>query len=376
MDFDRLLVPIKGEFSSGIELRHDLRFHDLERLTDPAAKIARVNEDGTLNDSAPNVDWDKIIHDGQDLADEGRDLRLLVLLTRAHFNVEGFGAFASALDFLAQTVAQYWDNLHPALRDRDDQKAAALPRLNALRQLENDDSGLLGDMRFGVLLNPRGIGPISGDDLANAALSDFEMLAKAASGLSQSEKDALSAAHSQLTNRVKAATRMLAAEQADEMASLIADIIACEAGLTALSKAIAEAMQVTDQSGLAMPEMEEFLALCRKTLEEAVRATQEDAPVTEDNPAASLVNEASAAKGGGSAASTPGVIASRADVEQSLDRIIAFYERTEPGSPMPHLARRMRRMVAMDFLEIMEEIAPSGLKEFRSVAGVEDTKKK
>ena len=63
-------------------------------------------------------------------------------------------------------------------------------------------------------------------------------------------------------------------------------------------------------------------------------------------------------------------------VEAALERIIGFYERTEPSSPIPHLARRMRRMVKMDFLELMEEIAPSGLKEFRNIAGVEEGKKK
>ena len=58
-----------------------------------------------------------------------------------------------------------------------------------------------------------------------------------------------------------------------------------------------------------------------------------------------------------------------------LDRIIDFYDRTEPASPVPFLARRMRRMVPMDFLELMEDLAPSGLKEFRPLAGVPDTKK-
>ena len=58
-----------------------------------------------------------------------------------------------------------------------------------------------------------------------------------------------------------------------------------------------------------------------------------------------------------------------------LDRIIEFYDRTEPASPVPFLARRMRRMVPMDFLELMEDLAPSGLKEFRSLAGLGDDKK-
>ena len=61
--------------------------------------------------------------------------------------------------------------------------------------------------------------------------------------------------------------------------------------------------------------------------------------------------------------------ASREEVIACLDRIIEFYDRTEPASPVPFLARRMRRMVPMDFLELMEDLAPSGLKEFRSLAG-------
>ena len=58
------------------------------------------------------------------------------------------------------------------------------------------------------------------------------------------------------------------------------------------------------------------------------------------------------------------------EVMACLDRIIEFYDRTEPASPVPFLARRMRRMVPMDFLELMEDLAPSGLKEFRPLAGL------
>ena len=76
------------------------------------------------------------------------------------------------------------------------------------------------------------------------------------------------------------------------------------------------------------------------------------------------------------AASIPGQINTRRDVERVLDLVIDFYERTEPSSPIPHLARRMRKMVPMNFMQLMEEIAPSGLKEFRTTAGVFDDKNK
>lgn len=383
MDFDRLLAPIDGDSPSGVELRHDMRFHDLERLTERAAREYRLNDDGSLADASPNVDWQAIVTGGEALAAEGRDLRLLCLIVRAEYNVEGFAALAKGLDFLAQTVTQYWDTLHPALRDRDDPKVAALPRLNALRQLENDDNGLLGDMRFGVVLNPRGIGPVTGDDLAAASLSDFEMLSRAASGLSQAEKAALSAAHAQRVNRVNAATRGMAADDAEQTAALIAAITGCETALTRLNDAVAEAGGIEKSGAVPMSEMQELLALSRKTLEGAVAATNAGNAVPEDNPAVSTPVDPATPSDINAPAVTAkehepanGAINSRRDVESSLDRIIAFYERTEPSSPIPHLARRMRRMVAMDFLELMEEIAPSGLKEFRTVAGVDEPKKK
>ena len=68
----------------------------------------------------------------------------------------------------------------------------------------------------------------------------------------------------------------------------------------------------------------------------------------------------------------PDRLSTRAEVMTCLDRIIEFYDRTEPASPVPYLARRMRRMVPMDFLELMEDLAPSGLKEFRSLAGLSE----
>lgn len=372
MNFDRLLAPIDGDDPSGVELRHDLRFHDLERLTELASREHRVKDDGTLGDAAPAVDWERIIADGTELASEGRDLRLLVLMTRASYNVDGFPALAKSIELLAKTIEQHWDSLHPAKRDRDDPQVAALPRLNALRQLENDDNGLLGDLRFGVVLNPRGIGPITGDDLALAGLSEFELLSRAASGLSQAEKDALIAVHGQRANRVNAATRGMAAEEPDATNTMIAGFKACEDQIGLLSAAVAKEGGFVGQPGLNLSELEDFLTACRKQLEAAFDASAADETAVEDN----AVVDRPAENAGSQVAAAPGTINSRKDVEAALDRIIAFYERTEPGSPMPHLARRMRRMVAMDFLELMEEIAPSGLKEFRNVAGVDDAKKK
>ena len=89
-----------------------------------------------------------------------------------------------------------------------------------------------------------------------------------------------------------------------------------------------------------------------------------------------MTTPAAPVNGAANGAYVPGQINSRRDVERCLDLVIDFYERTEPSSPIPHLARRMRKMVPMNFLQLMEEIAPSGLKEFRGIAGVFDDKTK
>ncbi|UYV37342.1 type VI secretion system protein TssA [Rhodobacteraceae bacterium D3-12] len=381
MELLGLLDSISDDAPSGVELRNDPRFHAIERLLGPAARENRLNPDGTLNESAPDVDWQDVLDQAVALAKDGRDLRLLVILVRAVAAVEDFDGLAQGLGLLKDTLAGHWDTLHPELRERDDAKAAALPRINALKQLENDDNGLLGDLKYSIILNMRGLGAISGMDLAEASLSDFEHLNLAPSGLNETEKALLSEQHSKVVNRVNAACRALAAEEAERAAETIAAIGRCEASITDLCAQFSQSGGFGSDMALSLSELSEFLEQVRTTFEAGVSAMSDDAADESDTPAAqnptptAAPSASGASSANGSAAVAPGAINSRRDVEKSLDAIVSFYERTEPSSPIPHLARRMRRMVAMDFLELMEEIAPSGLKEFSSVAGV-DVKKK
>lgn len=158
MDITRLLEPLGEDTPSGIELRNEAGFHSLERLIEPAARENRLNSDGSINEAAPDVDWDAVFDGALALAAKGRDLRLLCVVVRALYAEQGFAGLRDGIALLTDTLDQYWDSLHPELRDREDPVAAALPRTNALRQLDNDDNGLLGDIKFSVVLNPRASG--------------------------------------------------------------------------------------------------------------------------------------------------------------------------------------------------------------------------
>jgi type VI secretion system protein ImpA len=72
---------------------------------------------------------------------------------------------------------------------------------------------------------------------------------------------------------------------------------------------------------------------------------------------------ASGGGGGGPSAGFSGGISSRRDVERAIDAICSYYERNEPGSPVPFVLRRAREWISLDFMAVLEDIAPGGIDE-------------
>jgi type VI secretion system protein ImpA len=382
IDLALWLNPLDGANPSGEDLRNNPAFHELERLTEAQLKVVHDGGNKTSQSTIP-VDWAAVLEKAEELRLRGRDLRLLVLVTRALANEEGLAGLAQGLTLIARTFEQYWDTMHPSLRSGAPREAA-LRRMNALLDLQNGQEGLLASLRQTVFFSPRGIGPVSGRDLEQAALDERVMLQEAASGLGNAEKAALTAAHNQLLNRVRTGCAAQVDQAADAMTTLLADargaISALEAVDTALNPRI-------EGNGATVPELKKFLQRLLTTLERnsgpgaVANGAAKPAPQPEQRASTPARNghgaETMASVSSPMEASTglPDRINSRDEVVKCLDLVVAFYDRTEPSSPIPHLARRVRRMVHMDFVELMEDLAPSGLKEFRLLAGVADPKK-
>lgn len=379
IDLALWLNPLDGENPSGADLRSDPAFHELERLTEPQIKVVHDGRNKPAAQSTVPVDWQAVLGKAEELRSHGRDLRLLVIVTRALANEQGLAGLVQGLTLIAKTFDAHWETMHPALRPSATPRDAALRRINALLDLQNSQ-GLLADLRQMTFFSPRTIGPISGRDLEQGALDDRVMLQEAASGLNNAEKAALVAAHGQLLNRVRSGCAAQADQANAEMTSLIADAQAAIAALDAVDTALNVRV---DGSGSAVPELKRLLQRLLTTLErysaaETVTngaASPAPAPADPGPPVRNGHGAETMASYAESSAGLPDRISSRDDVVKCLDLVVAFYDRTEPSSPIPHLARRVRRMVHMDFVELMEDLAPSGLKEFRLLAGVPDAKK-
>lgn len=376
MELEPFLVPAADGSVSGSELRNDPRFHAVERLMEPAARSFRLESVRTGGTGSVNVDWSAVLAQAAELAQVGRDIRLLVIVARALANSEGFDGLAQGLGLLSRTVETWWDSVHPVLRESPSVSEAARRRTNAVLDLQNRDNGLLCDLEFAVVLTPRGLGAITFGDLCAGALTRNQAQTELPQGLGDKEVAELLSRHETRVNRVTAACRAHSVERPDEMAALVQSIKAAHAALVALEAALT-ARVGENGVGFRLAELDKALsrALIPLTAAKAEEKPGASAPevtatAVPTAPAAAMNGAHPAPASGG----IPSTVNSRRDVERCLDMIIDFYERTEPSSPIPHLVWRIRKMVPMNFLQLMEEIAPSGMKEFKNVAGVDDKK--
>ena len=346
MDLEPFLVPVADGSASGSELRNDPRFHAVERLLEPAARSFRLENVKTGGTGSVGIDWPEVLTQAADLAATGRDIRLLVIVARASSNAEGFDGMAEGLGLLTTTVDQHWDTVHPALREAASAREAATRRINALFQMENADNGLLCDLEFTTVLSPRGIGPVTVGDLCAGGLTRSQAQAELPSGLGEKEVAELLAQHDTRSNRVTAACRAEAIERPEDLAALVRSIEAARTALAALEAALT-ARVGENGVGVRFRELDKVLGRALAPLTAAQSQAAPGAALPEVTAMADPVAAPSPATNGAhpppAAGSIPGAVNSRRDVERCLDMIIDFYERTEPSSPIPHLARRTRR---------------------------------
>ena len=67
-----------------------------------------------------------------------------------------------------------------------------------------------------------------------------------------------------------------------------------------------------------------------------------------------------------------GRIQSPEDVRRRLDELCEYYAKAEPSSPVPILLRRAQRLVGKSFADLMQDLAPGGLSELRTIAGPDE----
>ncbi|AZE97381.1 Uncharacterized protein ImpA [Pseudomonas orientalis] len=334
MDVPLLLTAVSATSPCGEDMEYDAQFLQLER--DARGQPERSMGDSILPAEPP--EWRSIQQQSLDLLQRSKDLRITHFLLQSTLALQGVAGLAEALTLIDALLRDYWADLHPRL-DADDDNDPTV-RINALTGLTCDTNIRL--LRESILTRSRTFGPVT----LRAALN--------ASGLLSFPDEQLGA------QQLNAAFLDSDPEQLQATRdALIAARAACEAIEHQVNEQIGSAQGV-DLSALKQP-----LKQALQLLNQAVPGADSSEPevVSEDHaPSADYAAAPAAPR-------PVGDIASRDDVLRSLDKILAYYTRHEPSSPLPVLLNRAKNLVHADFAAIVRNLIPDGMSQFENLRG-------
>lgn len=337
IDIDAWLAELDPGAPCGPDLEYDPAFLALEQ---EALGKPEVQYGETITPAVP-PDWKIVRRMASELLERSRDLRLAIHLLRANLALSGVQGLADAVTLIERLLDVRWDSVHPAL-DADDDNDPTL-RINSLAILA-DSGTLVRELKDATLVVLPGLGPLTIKllEIANGeqpppAGQDKIALGSIESAIADLDPDKLAAA-------VDALGRALAAVVNIEVI-LVRQVGSSQAlNLDALTRPLRRA--------------HEFLA--RQQQGEAGAAPTDSADSGGVTPAAAPQGARTAINGD---------IASREDVVRTLEKLVQYYGRHEPSSPIPILLERARRLVPMNFFEIMQDLAPDGIAQLTVIRG-------
>ena len=321
LDVEALLAPVSEAEPSGPDLSYDPEFRRISRELDEAAQKDKPSEDPNMSPAAQTA---------AALLGRSKDLWIASHGFCCALYAGELDVCAGMLDVMAGITERFWDTCHPAIDEGSDPAGG---RREACRQLAS--VGRTVRHLEKVQLSPlRAKGKLSFRDVAGAAdpsLSAAQVLAQMPEAIRRAIDDTQTAdwqALSDQLGRMLAATRRIIA---------VFDTHAAGQG----------------------PDLGLFDgAACRiKALSDAIIAARSPGGIVEQSPSAAP----GAAPPPSSGPQMSGPIQTRQQALDQLDAVKAFFVATEPSSPLPLLIERVKRLAGMDFMQIMQNLAPGGV---------------
>jgi type VI secretion system protein ImpA len=328
LDIAKLLAPIAPDAPAGPNLEYDPAFAALERAA--AGKPEQVIG-GAVTPAEP-PEWGTVRTSAVELLGRTKDLRVAVHLACGLLYHGGVAAFAEGLTLIRGLLEQQWASVHPQL-DPDDNNDPTM-RITALAALATP--GLVMALRQSPLLENRVMGPVSLADMFPPSGSPD-------------------------TARISSVLETVEISTLESVVSALGGGAADLRGIDAVFEA---------QTGSRGPDFSQLLEYFNKghhALEQRLAARKPaEGAATDGAPSDAGVAALAAAP---PPRGLSGDILNREDVIKALDKICEYYARHEPTSPVPAMALRCKKLVTMSFFEILNELAPDGVKQAQIVIG-------
>ncbi|MCI5110215.1 MAG: type VI secretion system protein TssA [Marivita sp.] len=325
---------------SGENLEYDPDFIAMELAGQPEEE----RQAGAEIVAGSDPDYKDLASKARVVLERSHDIRAAVYLADCEVRLRGLVGFAEVTAYIRGCLEEYWDTCHPQLDEEDDNDP--MMRINAVSGLGGRSTVVRSLRRAAYLTNSRVMGRVT--------IRDIDIL----NGEAEAAED----------ETVKSSSEIDAAftDTADE--ELEAFYTAAKSALDDVNAIDAVFLEKTPGYGPSLDDLQQLLNKIVKTLAKYVQsddAVDESVDAAADGPVAGAQP---AARSGG----VPGVIETRADVTAALDRIMDYYARHEPSSPLPILLKRAKRLVGAEFMEIIKDLAPEGAANVRLVGGVSE----
>lgn len=337
MTIDSLLAPVTPEQPCGENLEYDADFQAMEQ-----ASLGKTEQQfGSTIIPAEPADWNRVEKLATSLLERTKDIRVMLALTHAWTRRRGLEGYADGLLLLGQALALYWDQLWPSLNDGGE--FDPFYRINALAAL-SDKSALTTTLRQSTLLRS------NGDELnvrdAQALLDGSKTECAGYPG-----------------GRVRLIDELVRGGQPG-----IEAIGQIEGRLHTIRTWLLEQL---GESGV--PEMEQLLKTVG-TITGASRTSRSDEPQTP--PAgAEPANSAPPPVAAPLAAHVDwrsAQVTTRADAQLMLEKVKQYFTQHEPSHPAPLMIDRVQRLIELDFMEIIRDLAPDGVNQLQNIFGRQD----
>ncbi|MGR3562724.1 MAG: type VI secretion system protein TssA [Heliomarina sp.] len=350
MDPVELLKPRGDDAPSGENLEYDPVFVEMELAGQPG-------EDSQFGGEVDDPDYGEVQKKALEVLAQSHDLRAAVYLADAILHSEGLSGFADVTTYIRGCLEEYWATCHPELDEDDDDDPTM--RINTIQGLCGNPGGQSGpspvyrSLQRAPLTESRAFGRLS--------MRDIE--------IAEGKRSAPEGAQN-----VPDMTTVAAAFQdsdSEKLKALQAALKTAADNLKAISKVFDEN---TPGQG---PELDPVIKLVMQMGKAIASHAEGDAPEEAADetgesaaPADSVAGDSAApVRAGGGAV---GGIKSPTDVANALDRIIEYYQKYEPSSPLPILLKRAKRLVNADFLTVMKDLAPDGMSNVNLIGGLDD----
>lgn len=337
MENSLLLAAVSDTSPCGEDLEYDSDFLQLER--DALGRPERSMGDAIQAAEPPQ--WRQLEQACHGLLQRSKDLRITHYLLQSRLALRGVEGLADSLELILELLSRYWPEIHPQL-DADDDNDPTV-RINTLSGLTCETN--LGLLRNAVLVRSRVFGNITLRAALNAAglhpaSNESLSIEELGGALQDADSDALQLTHEALNRALHS--------------------------LDAIERLVSE--QVGSAQGVELSALQQPLKLALQVLGDSPAAAG-----AEDHSAHTEVfSEAPMQTASAPAIRANGEIANRDDVLRSLERILTYYARHEPSSPLPVLLNRARSLVNADFATIVRNLIPDGMSQFENLRGPDE----